>query len=176
MKGISFLVLALFSISSCNGQENSTTETPVEVRPESTAGNVHSTPVTSDPPVLQCGGRNYTLLVESSDDSKRVIIREARKDIKSIELPTQSEVNGFSLNWAKQIEGGIEISIEYGSRFYYNKDFRLNCRGALFFLSEIRVTSFDKRDPQRTWKERTTRIDPEIPLETFFITEFIGTD
>jgi hypothetical protein len=124
---------------------------------------------------LKCGDKIFDLVVEyKDDDSKIVNIKEGDTITKTINLPNQSEVNGFSLNWAKETKEGFEISIEYGSRLYYQKDFGFICKQNNFYLSEVKIATFDKHNPESSWKERSRIIKPELPLEKFLITDFLG--
>ena len=125
---------------------------------------------------LKCDDKAFTLVVEYKNNSKSVKITEGDTTIKTINLPNQPDVNGFSLNWAKETKEGFEISIEYGSRLYYQKDFSFICKQNTFYLSKLKITTFDKHDPENSWKERDTIIKPELPLEKFLINDFIGND
>ena len=99
------------------------------------------------------------------------IVRDGRV-LHTIELPTGVDVNGFGFNWAKKSKEGFEIAIEYGSRIYYGKRFNFICRHHKFYLSKIRVDSFDRHNPEK-WNRKVIRVQPNLPLEKFFITDFM---
>lgn len=177
---IYFFVLLTGFILSCQNQHgqsifthngvgftnNSPTKTPDEVK--------KSHEETSDSPTLRCGDSVFTLAVEKKNESKQVILIENGTTIKKINLPTQFEVNGFALNWAKGTKVGFEISVEYGSRIYYQKDFSFVCRQNSFYLDEVKITTFDKHDPENSWTESIEPVTPALPLEKFQIADFIG--
>ena len=99
------------------------------------------------------------------------IVRDGRV-LHSIKLLTDMERNGFGFNWAKKTKEGFEISIEYGSVIYYHKRFIFICRQHKFYLSKIRVDSFNKHDPEK-WSRKVIRAQPYVPLEKFSITDFM---
>ncbi|MFN2513973.1 MAG: hypothetical protein ABR568_21475, partial [Pyrinomonadaceae bacterium] len=90
----------------------------------------------------------------------------------TIKLPTGIERNGFGFNWVKKTKEGFEIGIEYGSVIYYGKRFIFICRHHEFYLSKIRVDSFDRHNPER-WRWKVIRVQPNLPLEKFLITDFM---
>jgi hypothetical protein len=99
------------------------------------------------------------------------IVREGRV-LHTIELPTGVDVNGFGFDGVKKTKEGFEIAIEYGSRIYYGKRFIFICRQHKFYLSKIRVDSFDRHNPEK-WNRKVIRVQPNLPLEKFFITDFM---
>ena len=90
----------------------------------------------------------------------------------TIQLPTEAELNGFAVNWVKKTKTGFEIAIEYGTRIYYAKRFIFVCRQRKFYLSTIRVESFDKHNPAK-WKRKVIRVRPNLPVEKFSVNNFI---
>ena len=99
------------------------------------------------------------------------IVREGRV-LHTIELPTGVDVNGFGFDGVKKTKEGFEISIEYGSVIYYHKAFVFICRQHKFYLSKIRVDSFNKHNPEK-WSKKVIRVRPNVPLEKFFITDYM---
>ena len=99
------------------------------------------------------------------------IVRDGRV-LHSIKLLTDMEQNGFGFNWAKKTKEGFEISIEYGSIIYYGKRFIFICKHHKFYLSKIRVDSFDKHNPEK-WSRKVITVQPNVPLEKFSITDFM---
>jgi hypothetical protein len=99
------------------------------------------------------------------------IVREGRV-LHTIELPTGVDVNGFGFDGAKKTSQGFEISIEYGSVIYYHKAFGFICRQHKFYLSKIKVDSFNKHSPEK-WSKKVIRVRPNVPLEKFFVTDYM---
>jgi hypothetical protein len=99
------------------------------------------------------------------------IVREGRV-LHTIELTTGVDVNGFSFDGVKKTSQGFEISIEYGSVIYYHKAFVFICRQHKFYLSKIKVDSFNKHNPEK-WSKKVIRVRPNVPLEKFFITYYM---
>jgi hypothetical protein len=90
----------------------------------------------------------------------------------SIRLLTDAERNGFAHDGVKKTKEGFEFGIEYGSRIYYHKRFMFICRQHKFYLNKIGVDSFDRRNP-RKWSKKVVRVQPKLPFEKFFITDFM---
>ena len=91
----------------------------------------------------------------------------------TIKLLTDLEANGFGFDGAKKTKDGFEISIEYGSVIFYAKTFIFICRQHKFYLSKIRVESFNRRNPPETWSRKVIRVRPNLPLEKFSVTDFM---
>lgn len=94
---------------------------------------------------------NVNLLDIRSDslNNRTLIICHNKKNINEISLPTQDDIQGFSINWIKETENGFEISIEYGgSSRYYNKIFRFIFKNGNFELKYILINTFDKQNPE----------------------------
>jgi len=99
------------------------------------------------------------------------IVREGRV-LHTIELPTGETRNGFGFDGVRKTSQGFEISIEYGSVIYYHKAFVFICRQHTFYLNRIKVDSFNKHNPEK-WSKKVVRVRPKVPLEKFFITDFM---
>ena len=93
--------------------------------------------------------------------------------IKAIDVPRQivSGVMGFSLNWAKTTKEGFEISIEYGSRYYFDKRLIFECIKDGFYLTKIHVESFDKHNPSK-WTNKTIAVKPAVSLSKFDVMDY----
>lgn len=132
--------------------------------------------------VFDCADPNgYSLLVarDMVRDADDVSIMQGEKVLKTIKLPGESEVNGFSLGWAKKTKAGFEIAIDYGTRIYYHKRFVFICKQRRFYLSRVIVESFDKLEPVKTksgWefriKTKVIKVSPNLPLEKFIIDNY----
>ena len=131
-------------------------------------------PADSSSQTLRCGDPNaYSIDVvrDPIRDADDVNIVQGGKVLKAIKLPGQ-EVNGFSLNRARKTKAGFEFSIEYGSVNYYYKQFTFICRRNKFYLSRVVVESFNKHNPE-TWYKKVIRVNPNLPLEKFEVTNFM---
>lgn len=124
---------------------------------------------------LTCGGRNFNLVnhYEYERNLKKIYVELEGKKIKTISLPSNLTVNGFSMNWLKKTEKGFEMSIEYGTILYYQKDFNFFCKNNTFYLGKIYIESFDKNKPEDSYEERTIIVKPLIPLTKFSINKYI---
>lgn len=89
-----------------------------------------------------------------------------------LEMPNQNEFNGFSLDWAKKTKDGIEISVEYGSRYYFSKRFIFECNETELVLTQINTESFDKNKPDK-WKNTQVKIKPPVPVSKFRIADYL---
>jgi hypothetical protein len=90
----------------------------------------------------------------------------------TIKLLSDVERNGFGFEGVKKTSQGFEISIEYGSVIYYHKALIFVCRQHKFYLSKIKVDSFNKHNPEK-WSKKVIRVRPSVPLEKFFITDYM---
>ena len=114
----------------------------------------------------------YSVVEVRNAEANFVYIVEGGNVLWSIRLPTGIERNGFGFNWAKKTKEGFEISVEYGSRYYYAKRFNFICKQRRLYLNEIIVDSFDKADPEK-WNTKIITVKPNLPLEKFLITDFM---
>ena len=124
--------------------------------------------------VLKCGGENFSLTVVYENERKNIIVAGDGATIKTIALPGPLSLNGFALNRVGETPEGFAFSIEYGSRYYYEKRFGFICRQGRFYLDEIVINSFDKHDPETSWKESRKPVKPALPLENFVVDDYIG--
>ena len=90
----------------------------------------------------------------------------------TIKLFTDKDFNGFAFDGVKKTKDGFELAIEYGSRFFYRKNFVFVCRNNNFYLTEIGVDTFDKHNPKK-WSRKVIRVRPKLPLEKFAIYDFM---
>jgi hypothetical protein len=122
---------------------------------------------------LDCSDPNGYEVVEVRDEGNSVNIVKGATIYKTMKLPTGLERNGFGFNWAKKTAEGFEISVDYGSRFYYGKRFNFICRRNEFYLNKITVDSFDKHNPEK-WNTKVIKIKPNLNLDKFLITDFMN--
>jgi len=100
------------------------------------------------------------------------IVSDGGRILHSIKLLTDAERNGFAHDGVKKTKEGFEFGIEYGSRIYYHKRFIFICRQQRFYLSKIGVDSFDRQNPEK-WSRKVIRVQPNLLLEKFSITDFM---
>jgi len=122
---------------------------------------------------LDCNDpKAYSLEEGTIPDTDSVNIVRDGTVLHTIKLLTERDVPGFSFDGAKKAKRGFEISIEYGTRIYYQKTFVFLCRQHKFYLSKIRVESFDKRNPEK-WSRKVVSVQPNVRLEKFSVTDFM---
>ena len=126
-----------------------------------------------EPTNINCGNLDTYDVFVVAEEKRTVNITADGRLLRAIEVPWQidSGVNGFSLNWAKKTKSGFEISIEYGSRFYYNKRLVFVCTNNDFYLTSMEIDSFDKAYPE-TWTKKTLRVKPTVPLSEFSVMNY----
>jgi hypothetical protein len=125
------------------------------------------------PKPVDCADPNgYSVVEVREPGANGVNIVQGGKALRSIRLPTDAERNGFGFNWARKTKEGFEVSVEYGSRYYYGKRFNFICKRHRFYLSKVIVDSFDKNKPKK-WRKRVIRVKPNLPLEKFLIDDFM---
>ncbi len=123
---------------------------------------------------FNCGNdRNYRLEIVREREFNAVKVINNDEVVWVIKTPTGVTKNGFALNYARRIGNGFSVSIEYGSRFYYGKQFDFVCRKNHFYLTEITVNYHDQADPANTGKTVRKSITPNVPLEDFTITDYM---
>ena len=122
---------------------------------------------------LDCDNPNGYDVIEIRDESNSVNIVKGNTIYKTIKFPTGLERNGFGFNWAKKTAEGFEISVEYGSRYYYDKRFNFICKQNEFYLNKIIVDSFDKNNPEK-WNTKVIKVKPNLNLDKFLITDFMN--
>jgi hypothetical protein len=121
---------------------------------------------------IDCDGSYEVERVETPDYNLiRIVVGESV--IEEIKLPTGVDINGFSLREVKRSRRGFSFSIDYGSRYYFKKDFKFNCTQGQFFLTRITVISHDQSDPANSGKEVTKPVTPPAPLRSFTIDKYI---
>ena len=114
----------------------------------------------------------YSVIEGQNPGTHDVNIIQGGKVFWTIRLPTDLERPNFSFNWAKKTKAGFEISVQYGSRYFYAKHFNFICKQHKFYLSKIIVESFDKHHPEK-WHTKVIRVKPNLPLEKFLIDDFM---
>lgn len=108
-------------------------------------------------------------LIQNTDGEKTFVVSVGNMAVKEISLPSQEDINGFSFEDFGETSKGFRISIEYGSRFYYNKVFYFDHSATGFILTRLEITEFDKREPS---KERKSKKSLSQPLLRFRLIDF----
>ena len=121
---------------------------------------------------LACDPKGYNVEEFAEPGNHSVKIVSGGTVLHTIRLLSDEELNGFGFNGAKKTKQGFEISISYGSVIYYAKTFTFICRQKKFYLSKIRVESFNKHNPEK-WKRKVIRVRPYLRLEKFVIADFV---
>jgi hypothetical protein len=111
-------------------------------------------------------------VVEDTDTNSVKIVSGAQI-LHTIKLLTDKERNGFAFDGAKKTEEGFELAVEYGTRIFYRKNFIFICRDDKFYLNKIEVDSFDRQNPDKSSKEEVIRVQPNLPLKKFSLTDFM---
>jgi hypothetical protein len=128
--------------------------------------NGYSLVVVTDPErASQSGGTVPQILNVVSGDKIRVAIK----------VPTDSNAQNFSLRSTEKTKEGFEITIEYGTRYYYKKQFNFVCKEGDFYLYKMKVESFDKFDPvsREKWDRKEVKVEPNLPIEKFSIFDYL---
>jgi hypothetical protein len=115
---------------------------------------------------------SYRISVQDNVDSSHILfIRSRDKDIYSLKLPSQ-EKSYYLLRGVKKIQNGIEMDVEFGSRYYFYKKFIFVCNKGQLLLDRIKVDSFDKAYPSN-WKFRTVFVRPRTLLNRFVLDKYL---
>ncbi|PWG78088.1 hypothetical protein [Pararcticibacter amylolyticus] len=119
-------------------------------------------------------GSGYKVIdVKNESTNKREIgVWRFDKDVCHLALPSQDDYMGFSVNWIKKTSAGFQLSIEYGSRIYYRKDFNFYYINDHFYLTGVRTERFDKSKDEKG-KTQFKSFKPPIPIENVIITDYM---
>lgn len=123
--------------------------------------------------LIKCGGREFNLVLineyseRARKDLRRLSISQDGITIKIINSPEYAFIEK-----ANKSKDGFEISVEYGSRYYYEKRFDFICKQNNFYLNQVRTNTFDKANPETSWKEYNKTIKPNLQLKKFLIDDF----
>ena len=124
--------------------------------------------------IFDCSDPKSYKVEEDRNDKFHIInFIQNNEVVGTLKTPTGLTYNGFALNWARKTKLGFEVSIEYGSRFYYEKNFEFICKNHQLYLTRIKITTFDKNNPENSWKESKKVVKPNISLSNFEITDYI---
>lgn len=127
-----------------------------------------------DTTIVDCNKIDYRFEIKYNPEvnSKSIVLFKESVRFHTIKLPSQVDYNGFSLNGIIKHENGLELNIEYGSRYYYQKQFYFDCKQAELFLTKVRVTTFDKHNP-KDQKVSNLEILHELPINKFKCEDYL---
>lgn len=103
---------------------------------------------------------------------RKLLIQKDHVTHGKIFFVTPDIAQGFSVNWIKETNLGFEISIEYGSRFYVQKNFQFIFENNSFYLTKIITSSFDKYSPEK-YEKSTKKIQKPIKITSFNMENFM---
>jgi hypothetical protein len=84
--------------------------------------------------------------ISYNDNEKRELLIQKESVIThKINLLTQDDYDGFSINWIKDIGNGFEISTEFG-KYYYERNFQFIYENNSFYLKKIVTKSIDYKN------------------------------
>jgi len=99
--------------------------------------------------------------------------------ISKIELPKESKVKNFSLDSIEKNKSGFELKADWGGGLsHYEIQFNFKCKENNFYLFRVKKVSFATRDPDSgnfldKKKSKVTRIEPNLPIEKFVMTDYL---
>lgn len=99
--------------------------------------------------------------------------------ISKIELPREPEVKNFALNSVEKDKAGFEIKVDWGSGLdHYEIQFNFKCKESSFFLYRVTKVSFSTTNPDSgsfldKKKTKVIRIEPNLPIERFVMTNYL---
>ena len=131
-----------------------------------------NTAITDPSRSVDCAANGYSVTETLKGQARYVDIKRGDMVLGSIRIFTDAERNGFALDEAKTTKTGFEISVEYGSRYFYHKRFVFICNQHRFYLTRVFVDSFDKHNPEH-WSKKAVRVKPALPLEKFLLDDFM---
>lgn len=168
------LVIFAFACARVSSTGNAVTVSNVEPK---TANNISPTPATDvKVQTAKCSeteGYCLEIVEDAEREAKNINLVVGDKTKAVIKLPSPLDQNGYALNWAKKTDSGFEISIEYGSRIYFDKTFIFLKKNEDFHLTEIKVESFDKRETEKV-SGKTVKINPPVSVEKFNIEDYMN--
>lgn len=171
-----FVFLFFIFAFACNRVNSTENAISVSNERQKAANDASPTPAaTKNSQSTECSdAESYCLEVveDTTREAKNVNIIFGGKIKWIVKLPSPLDQNGYALNRANKTSDGFEISIEYGSRNYFNKSFVFLKKDETFYLTEIKVDSFDKQNPEKATK-RTVKITPAVSIEKFDIEEYM---
>ena len=110
--------------------------------------------------------------ISYNDNEKRVLLIQKESVIThKINLLTQDDYDGFSINWIKDIGNGFEISTEFG-KYYYERNFQFIYENNSFYLKKMVTKSIDYKNNNEE-KESVKIMNSPVNIDNFDINDFI---
>lgn len=106
-------------------------------------------------------------------ETKRYLVFTTAKDSFEVPLPQPYDLSGFSVDRMEAIDQDFFLLIEYGTRIYWNKEFKFTCSEEGYRLVSITSSNFDKREPESEPTTDTLLVDRSVALRDFQLMEFI---
>ncbi len=97
---------------------------------------------------------SYHIIKQDPDRKEILIIDDMDTIIRSF-IPNDLDLMGFSIEKLHVHNDTMVLSVEYGSRYYYYKEFVFKCVKSDVFMVAIKSESFDKADPDKTYLKAT---------------------
>lgn len=118
--------------------------------------------------------------IGDEDDCKnqKYLINQNFIAIAEILLPRNAEcveVANFFVDGIRDDKQGFQISLEYGTRFFYNKVFYFKYYNNSFYLYQIKIDNFDKVNPE-IWKTKIKKITPNIKVTNLNLEQYLTVD
>ena len=111
-----------------------------------------------------------------STNKRELSIQKGNIVTDKIEIPTQETIQGFAVNWIKEIKNGFEFSIEYGGASrYYQKDFRFYSSNGSFVLKNIIINTFDKRNSEdgKSYVKKIEKLKVPVRFSDFRVQNYL---
>lgn len=179
---MSVCVLLLTLLFGCSTDSSPDMTKPINEKPpisannssaaEASHANKSSIPDEGSKPLDCDDPKGYSLEEGTIPDTRTLNIVRDGTVLHTIKLLTEMDRPGFGFDGAKKTDDGFEISIQYGTRNFYAKTFVFICKEHRFYLSKIRVESFDRQKPEE-FSKKVINVQPNVPLEKFSITDFM---
>lgn len=115
---------------------------------------------------------------ENNCKNQKYLINQNLRTIAEILLPRNAEcveVANFFVDGIREDKKGFQISIEYGTRFFYNKIFYFKYYNNSFYLYQIKTVSFDKANPD-IWKTKIKKMNPKIKVINLNLEKYLTVD
>jgi hypothetical protein len=120
----------------------------------------------------ECGGKTFNILIAKKFGSEHIILAEGNAIRRTVKMPDASDAPNFSLDRFGETKQGVEIAVEYGSKYYYRKSFNFVCDGGDLYFDRVSTERFEKNNPGKIEK-KVVKMNPKEPLERFSFTGFL---
>ena len=118
--------------------------------------------------IVQVGEPKHT----ANDPQYGVNIVSGDKVLRSVDLPSDSEFGNFGAGSNTKTKNGVQIEVDFGTRYYYDLRFMFVCRNDDLILINIGVESFDRNNPSK-WTKKNVAVKPPVPIGQFKMADFL---